>query len=435
MSTTASSNEATRLSYGCCAGLTECVHQLKGDSSMPQGEGLDTDNIRRTADERKNSLRSPSRRSALGWAGMLGLGSLAPLAGCATSGTSAAANAGDGNVAGSTPLGKRHELPSNKDTVRVGAMDPKAPAAVTVDSGDWVHYPDTWVNWADEAKYGMPFDAREPIRKRYPAGPYSLVGPVAVRGAEPGDWIECRMLRLRPIEWGWNSSPLGVGALPTEFKKPYLQYFKFDDARKQASFKNGIAYELQPTQGVIAAMPAGNDPVSGILSGAYGGNIVLRELTEGASIFLPVQRAGGMIWTGDSHAAQGDGVVNQTAIETAMEDMRIQFILHKRSPLKTVMVETPTHWIGLGYGDTLEAALTSSLLNTMNWLAPLAKIERDDVYSLVSVAGSVRVTQYSHQTNTNYTSKPPKGVHTMVPKNVFTPDQAASISRQTRTGS
>lgn len=59
----------------------------------------------------------------------------------------------------------------------------------------------------------------------------------------------------------------------------------------------------------------------------------------------------------------------------------------------------------------------------------------DEVYSLVSVAGSVRVTQYSHQTNTNYTSKPPKGVHTMVPKNVFTPDQAASISRQTRTGS
>ena len=427
-----SSNTDTTVRYECCAGLSQCVHRLLGDSRMPQGDGLDTENIRRTADERGRSLASPSRRSALGWASLLGLGAMAPLAGCASA---PEATGNSGVAAGQTPLGRRHELPSTKETVRVGAMDPAVPAAVTVDSGDWVHYPNTWVNWADEAKYGMAFDVREPIRKRYPAGPYSLVGPVAVRGAEPGDWIECRMLRLRPIDWGWNSAPLGVGALPSEFKKPYLQYFKFDEARKQAVFKNGISYSLQPTQGVIAAMPAGNEPVSGILSGAYGGNIVLRELTEGTSIFLPVQRSGGMIWTGDSHAAQGDGVVNQTAIETAMEDMRIQYILHKRSPLKNLMAETPTHWIGLGYGETLEAALTSSLRNTMDWLAPLAKIERDEVYSLVSIAGSVRVTQYSHQTNTNYTSKPPKGVHIMVPKSVFTADQAALISQRTRTGS
>ena len=426
-------NTETSPRYECCAGLSQCVHRLTGDSSMPQGDGLNTENIRRVADERGSSLRSPSRRSALGWASLLGLGSLAPLAGCAT--TAADGAEGGAGALSNVPLGRRHELVSTKETVRVGAMDPAAPAAVTVDSGDWVHYPNTWVNWADEAKYGMDFDVREPIRKRYPAGPYSLVGPVAVRGAEPGDWIECRMLRLRPIEWGWNSAPLGVGALPSEFKKPYLQYFKFDEARKQAVFKNGISYELKPTQGVIAAMPAGNEPVSGILSGAYGGNIVLRELSEGTSIFLPVQRTGGMIWTGDSHAAQGDGVVNQTAIETAMEDMRIQFILHKRSPLKNLMAETPTHWIGLGYGDTLEKALTSSLLNTMDWLSPLAGIGRDEVYSLISIAGSVRVTQYSHQTNTAYKFVPPKGVHIMVPKNVFATEQAALISKKTRTGS
>lgn len=389
-------------------------------------DGVDRLELERIAQERRSRLASPGRRAALGWTGALSLSALLPVAGCATS-----IESGGATLAG-FPLGRTHVLPSTRETVRVGAMDPAASPAVTVDSGDVVHYPNTWVNWADEAKYGMSFDEREPIRKRFPAGPYSLVGPVAVRGAEPGDWIECRMLRLRPIEWGWNSAPLGVGALPTEFKKPYLQYFKFDTARTKAEFKQGIAYPLQPTQGVIATMPAGDKPVSGILSGPYGGNIVLRELSEGSSIFLPVQRPGGLVWTGDSHAAQGDGVVNQTAIETAMEDMRIQFVLHKRTPLMSLLVETPTQWIAIGHGDSLERALSASLLNTIGWLSAASGLGRDEAYSLISVAGSVRVTQYSHQTNTVYANVPAKGVHTVIPKSVFEPEKAAAISRATR---
>jgi acetamidase/formamidase len=328
--------------------------------------------------------------------------------------------------------GRTHVLESNKQTVRIGAMDPAAPPAVTVDSGDVVHYTRTWVNWADEAKYGMSFDEREPIRKRYPAGPYSLVGPVAVKGAEPGDWIEVRMIRLKPIEWGWNSAPLGVGALPSEFKKPYLQYFKFDDARTKAVFKDGVTYPLNPVQGVIATMPAGDKPVSAILSGSYGGNVLLRDLTEGASIFLPVQRSGGLVWTGDSHAAQGDGVVNQTAIESAMDEMRMQFILHKAAPLKSLVCETPTTWISVGQGQDLEAALTSGLLNTMNWMSSASGLTREDIYSLISIAGSVRVTQYAHQTKTVYSNVPAKGVHVVIPKSVFSGDKAMAISRAMR---
>ena len=412
----------------CCAGLRTCVHQLTPPRDMPGIDGLDRNALADVLETRRSAPASPGRRHALGWAGALGLSTLAPLAGCASSPETAPALP-------PTPTGRIHELPSTPETVRVGAMDPAAGPAVTVDSGDVVHYPNTWVNWADQAKYGMSFDEREPIRKRFPAGPYSLVGPVAVRGAEPGDWIECRMLRLRPIEWGWNSAPLGVGALPAEFARPYLQYFRFDDARTRADFKNGISYPLRPTQGVIAAMPAGDKPVSGILSGPYGGNIVLRELTEGTSIFLPVQRSGGLIWTGDSHAAQGDGVVNQTAIETAMEDMRIQYVLHKRSPLKSLLTETPTDWIAIGYGESLDAALTAALRQTIGWLSQAAGIGRDDAYSLVSIAGSVRVTQFSHQTGTVYTNVPAKGVHVMVPKQVFAPERAAAVSRATRTGS
>ena len=418
-------------SFSCCGGRTSCVHRLAATSAPRDVDGFDGEALGEIAHARKlDGSVLGGRRSFLSAAGLMGFAGLVPLSGCAST--------GDGAVATpvmAAPIGRVHVVESNDKTVRVGAMDPNASPVAEIESGDLVHYPNTWVNWANQAKYGMSFEEREPIRKRFAAGPYSLIGPVAVRGAEPGDWIECRMVKLRPIEWGWNSAPLGVGALPTEFKKPYLQYFKFDDARTHADFKNGISYPLRPTQGVVAAMPAGDKPVSGILSGPYGGNIVVGELTEGGSIFVPVQRAGGLVWTGDSHAVQGDGVVNQTAIETAMEDMQIQYVLHKRSPLKNVLVETPTHWILLGYGDSIETALTASLLNTIDWLSQAARIGRDDAYSVISVAGSVRVTQYSHQTNTVYTNVPSKGIHTLIPKNIFTPEMAAAVSRATRTNS
>jgi acetamidase/formamidase len=327
-----------------------------------------------------------------------------------------------------------HVLPSTPETVRVGAMDPAAPPALEIESGDVVHYPNTWVNWANEAKYGMPFDAREPIRKRYPQGPYSLVGPVVVRGAEPGDVIECRMLKLRPIDWGWNSAPKGVGALPADFDQPYLRYLKFDAARTHAEFSPGVRFQLAPVQGVMAAQPAGDKPVSGILSGAYGGNIVLRELVEGSALFLPVQISGARLWTGDSHAAQGDGVVDQTAIETAMEDLRIQYVLHKKLALQGPVAETPTHWILLGFGTDLDEALTRSLRDTLDWLGAASGLSRADVYALMSIAGSFRVTQYAHQTNTVYANVPAKGVHALVPKDIFQPAMATRISHALRPG-
>lgn len=331
--------------------------------------------------------------------------------------------------------GKVHTLESTPQTVHVGAMDPAAEVALTIDSGDVVSYPNTWVNWANEAKYGMSFAEREPIRKRYPQGPYSLVGPVEIRGAEPGDVIECRMLRLRPIEWGWNSAPKGVGALPADFAEPYLHYLRFDQERRFAQFANGVRIPLAPLQGVMAVQPAGDKPVSAILSGRYGGNIVLRELTAGTALFLPVEVPGARVWTGDSHAAQGDGVVDQTAIETAMEDLRIQYVLHKKVDLAAPLAETPTHWIVLGFGESVEDALVASLRQAISWLSAAANLSKVDVYALCSVAGSFRITQYAHQTGTVYSSVPAKTVHGMVPKNIFSADLLRSISASVRSGS
>ncbi|MGO4305033.1 acetamidase/formamidase family protein [Cupriavidus sp. RAF12] len=374
-----------------------------------------------------------NRRHWLKAAGALGLGATSlKVAAQATAGRHPAPTAA---APASLPVirpGKIHRIESANETVRVGILDPKATPVASIESGDLVMYPNTWVNWANGAAYGMSFEDREPVRKRFPQGPYSNIGPVELRGAMPGDVVECRMVKLRPIGWGWNSAPKGVGALPNDFSRPYLRYFQFDENRQYTEFAPGIRIKLAPFQGVMAVQPAGDEPVSGILSGPYGGNLVLRELVEGTSLFLPVQRPGAMIWTGDSHAAQGDGVVNQTAIETAMEDMQIQYFLHRQRPLPMPMAETPSHWIILGFGKNLDEALVACLRQMLDWVSAATGMDRQDVYSLASITSDFRITQYSNQTASNYTSIPAKTVHGMLPKAVFDATIQEKLSRSLR---
>ncbi len=325
-----------------------------------------------------------------------------------------------GRVRGSTVLVMTvHVVESTTNTVRSGYLDPAAPPVATIEPGDVVSYPNTWTHWGNEATFGMTFAEREPLRHRYPNGPYSMMGPVEVAGAEPGDAVECRLLALRTRDWGWNSFPLGVGALPHDFATPYVHYFRFDANRTSTEYVNGITLPLAPFLGVMAVEPAGSDPVSAILAGPYGGNLVLRELTVGSSLFLPVAKAGGRVWVGDVHALQGDGVVDQTAIETAAEDLQICYGLHKHVGLAAPLAETATHWIGIGFGDSLDDALVACLRELIAWLHAASGISEGEAYALCSMAVSFRVTQYAHQTGSAYTSIPPKAVHGLVPKSIF----------------
>src|SRR5580692_10449368 len=321
-----------------------------------------------------------------------------------------------------------HTVLSTKDTVRSGYLDPTASPVAVIASGDVVSYPNTWTHWGNEAVFGMTFADREPLRHRYPHGPYSMLGPVEVSGAQAGDIVECSLLTLRTLDWGWNSFPLGVGALPADFKEPYVHYFRFDEARTTAEFVDGIRFPLAPFLGVVGAEPDGDAIVSAILAGGYGGNLVLRDFTVGSSLFLPVTKPGARIWIGDVHALQGDGVVDQTAIETAAEDLEIRYDLHKAVPLRGPLGETPTTWIVIGFGTSLDDALVACVREVIHWLAAAAQITEPEAYALASMAVSFRVTQYANQTGSAYTSIPPKAVHAVIPKSIFRDDIRARIA-------
>lgn len=247
-----------------------------------------------------------------------------------------------------------------------------------------------------------------------------MVGPVEVTGAEPGDVLETRLEHLRTIDWGWNSFPLGVGALPADFKSPFLHYFRFDADRQATDFVDGIRLPLAPFLGVIAVEPNGDQPVSAVLSGPYGGNLVLRDLTVGSALFLPVQKPGARVWIGDVHALQGDGVVDQTAIETAAEEIRIRFRLHRGgAPIDGPVAETEAAWIVIAFADDLDTATAACVRRMIGWLADAGGLDRSDAYALCSMAVSFRVTQYAHQTGSVYTSAPPKAVHGILPKAIL----------------
>jgi acetamidase/formamidase len=319
--------------------------------------------------------------------------------------------------------GRGHTVPSIEgQTVHVGQYDPALPPILTIESGDIVVYPDTMQHYAGRIYYGISLEERQQLRTEWAAKALSVhsnIGPIAVRGAEPGDVIECRMLKLTPVDWGYNNSSPGAGGLPDDFDRAAIRFFQLDLERMTTEFLPGVEIPLGPFQGIIGVQPAGDAIASSSPPGPYGGNMDLRELVEGTALYVPVFHPGGKLWTSDSHAAQGDGEVNLTAIETAMREVRIQYVLHKHVGLSWPMVETPSHWLTLGMDPDLDEAMTISLRQMIQFLEASLGMDPVDAYSLCSVAVTFRVTQIVD----GY-----KGIHGMLAKDLFRPELRERMS-------
>jgi hypothetical protein len=121
----------------------------------------------------------------------------------------------------SHPEGRVHVVPSTKETVRLGVYDANLPPVLTIDSGDIISFPDTWSHFLNEMQPGVPVDTLAKLRVSNPGrGPHSIIGPIAVNKAEPGDVLEIRYQRIRPYEWGAvfnNPGSLGTGLLPQDY--------------------------------------------------------------------------------------------------------------------------------------------------------------------------------------------------------------------------
>jgi acetamidase/formamidase len=326
--------------------------------------------------------------------------------------------------------GRMHVVESSTKTVHLGVFDTTLAPVVKIDSGDSVSFPNTWSHFLNEMQPGVPVDRLADMRKNNPGrGPHSIIGPIYVNNAEPGDVIEVRYRRCQPFTWGAvfnNPGALGTGLLAADFPQGQVKYVDLDLNAMKAQFLPGIHVPLKPFQGTLGvAPPDGYYPAltpgvtSSVPPGPHAGNVDLSEMSEGSTMFIPVWKPGALIFTGDSHAVQGDGEISLTALETRMQELRIQVILHKQKNFSWPIAETPTHWIALGLDKDLNVAMQLAARNAIKFLSSRASMTDLDAYALCSIAASFRVTQVVDIV---------RGVHAMIPKSLFSAELQKKIT-------
>ncbi len=328
--------------------------------------------------------------------------------------------------------GKSHRLAATLETVQWGWLDPREPPKLTINSGDTVSI-ETMMHAHNKVQPGITMDQIVELRKANPGGgPHSMTGPIFVNGAEPGDVMEIRILKIVPKPFGINFNLPGkefptIGALASEMPDGSIKFFSMDVEKRRAEFKPGIVIDLQPFPGTLAVGIDPNDPaprkggvkddpmapVSTLRPWKNGSNMDINELQAGTTIFIPVFIKGGLIWTGDSHCRQGNGEVNLTALECSYKEIVLQPIVRKDMKLDWPRMETKTHWITMGFDEDLNKAMVNATREAVNFLADqkMVPLTRYEAYALVSMVGDCRVTQVVDVR---------KGVHCMIPKSVFT---------------
>jgi acetamidase/formamidase len=228
---------------------------------------------------------------------------------------------------------------------------------------------------------------------------HALTGPVWIVGAEPGDVLQIDVLATRHCGWGWSSVVEGLGFLKDRFKKPYLFQWLLEGESSRS-----LAPAVVPLRPFLGVMGVAR-PVDGAFRtrppGAFGGNLDVRELCAGSTLYLPVYNDGGLFSCGDGHAAQGDGEVCINGIECPL-DVTLRFNLHKRQPLAGPLVESSDSaapdtivdsWVVVETGTDLAETARAATNRMIDLLVSRWSFDEIHAYLLCSVALRLRLSQ------------------------------------------
>ena len=262
-------------------------------------------------------------------------------------------------------------------------------------------------------------------------GGHVLTGPVYIDGAEPGDILEVRVIDLiLPAPYGRCQQRPGSGAIPDLVPFNYTKVIKLDLENQTCLFDENIQFKLYPFMGIMGLAPPTGYTTSaryvdyGYTSssppGSFAGNLDLRHLTRGSTLYIPVYHSGGLFYAGDAHANQGNGEVTVNGIEASLTGI-FQFIVHKPGEatgflegLEHPFAENKTHYIPIGLGDReakdLNSAMVDAVLNTIEFLEKEKGMTWQEAFALASVAIDFEVTQVVDST---------LGIHAMIDKSMW----------------
>jgi acetamidase/formamidase len=310
----------------------------------------------------------------------------------------------------------RHVLQASPQNVVIGYYDSSTPPAIRVKSGDTVEIHTLGVGTPRAlVAAGLPQERVEKalleVVQAQPNGRgHFLTGPVFVEDAEPGDTLEVDIRTISlAVDYAYNGMGSN-GTLFEEFPKGGSKIIPLDSKRMVADFAPGVQVPLRPFFGSMGVAP---DPSAGRLSstppGTHAGNLDNRELVAGTKLFIPVHAAGALFQVGDGHAAQGDGEVDQTGLETSLI-AEFRFVVRKDLKLKWPRAETPDYYIAMGTDEDLNKAVRIAVDEAVDFLMAERNLSRADAYMLASVAVDLHITQLVDKN---------KGVHAMIPKKIF----------------
>src|SRR3984957_16627985 len=310
--------------------------------------------------------------------------------------------------------GDPYILMPSASTVVWGYYWSEAKPVLKIRSGDYVRVRTVLTSGPDRLEgAGVPAAEVEPelrdvqaVKERGPGG-HVLTGPIYVEEAEPGDGIEVRFVPIDlAIPYGYNA--IGqAGFLSDEIFDRKMRIITFDTRKMLGHFAEGIDIPLHPFFGSVGVAPPKE---AGRWNSAppriHAGNLDNKELVAGTSLFIPVHVKGALLEIGDGHAAQGNGEVDITAIETSLIG-HLQLVVHKGRSQRWPRAETPTHFISMGTDRDLNAATHIAVREMIAWLMEEKKMTQADAYMLCSVAADVDITQLVDGN---------VGVHVMLPR-------------------
>ena len=333
----------------------------------------------------------------------------------------------DQNLMVSPPLVKDQKskfyiLAATPGDTNWGKFDSRIKPALVINSGDSVSI-ETISCMENQLLPGVSIEKVEQLTNEdKERGPHTLTGPIYINGAEPGDVLAIHFDKILLKPQASNNTLPGKGLLPEKFPgKAQVKYFYLDIYHNQMDFGPGIRVPLHPFPGIVAVNRDSNGVYDSIPPGDFGGNMDLREMVEGTTLYLPVFVKGGMLWTGDSHAGQGNGEIDLTAIETAFTEMRVTITVLKNKGLDRPLVETPTDWITTGYDADLNKALASAQAASINFIMGQQKVSRDQATQFFYRTWNCPIAEVVNGID---------GVYCMIPKdpNAPTPAPLPSVS-------
>lgn len=230
---------------------------------------------------------------------------------------------------------------------------------------------------------------------------HALNGSVWIKGAQPGDALEIDILDMRHKGWGWSAHRPGMGLLPEDFDYCYLHHWRIDGDTCFSAELDQVSVPFEPHPGVVGVAPREDGRINTTPPRANGGNLDVRDMVIGSTIWMPVLVEGALFATGDCHAAQGQGEVCVTGIEAPMtmimrfrlrKDMRVEEVqLYRPSPMSKL--DSRGYHVTTAHGPDLMTNAKNAVRYMIDWLCQNQRMNRSQAYILCSVAGDLKISE------------------------------------------